>query len=106
MAKIKLTRAFSFGDKYYEPGIVDIPGFEEAAEAAGFSVEDFLPKGATIVTENVTLFPKVHPTVSTLSEMAKIPASAAVTASHGPTAIISDAAMAGKPESEEPKAKK
>lgn len=115
MALVMLKRPFWGPDgKFYEPAVtgteIPIEGWEktygeaypEDKERKRTGVNRFLPADARVMEkgEKATLLPETHPTVSTLSEMSKIPAVDAVTASKGPTAIVSDEAMAGEPEAQ------
>lgn len=95
---VKLKRAWWFQGSLYEAGVRDIPGLEGYAASLEKKPEEVIPSGAEIVDEGVTDLPKTHPTVTTLSEMAKVKAVDAVTASKGPTVVISDEAMAGEAE--------
>lgn len=78
MAKVKLARAFSYGDKYYKAGVVEIPGFEDDAKKTGKTLEEFLPKGATVMSEKAAPLAPAEPAVNTLSELSKVPASSPV----------------------------
>lgn len=108
VAVVSLARPWFYGGKLYDTLHVgvEIPGLEEEAAAQKKKVEELLPKGAKLVTGPVTPLPITHPTVTTLSELAKVPAQDAVSASKGPTVVISDEAAKGNVEAAEKAAAK
>ncbi len=95
---VKLARDWFFNGELYKAGVREIPGLEGYAKGLEKKVKDVLPKGAEIVDGGVTDLPAVHPTVTTLSELAKVRPQDAVTASKGPSVTVSEAAMKGEAE--------
>jgi hypothetical protein len=105
MTVVSIRNGWFVDGTFYPPTkMVDIPGLEAKAKSLGKSVEDILPSGVKLVKGGSTPLPETHTAVTTLSEMAKIPARDAVSASHGPTVTISEEAMEGKNEAADAKA--